>query len=263
MIWFFIFFFAILGLFVGSWIGTVAFRLAEDLPLRGKATCRVCLEPVATADLIPVLSYVRLHGRCRSCSSVIGWHYPMIELVVGVVFAVLAARTLFAPDLWFTIAPEFVGGLLARDLIATAFLVLLFAYDAKKFVVPDRISIPAIILVILMNIVLGIEPLEWILGGLIGALFFGIQYLVSAGALVGAGDIRAGALVGVILGFPGGIEAIVGAYVLACLVAIPLFLTKKVGFLDKAPFVSFLAVSTIILLCIGPVLHTSFLTLFG
>ena len=263
MMWLFIVGFGAIGLFVGSLFATTVFRVVDHLPVKGRPSCRTCLAPVATADLIPVVSYLRLRGRCRNCTSVIEWQYPAIELAMGIVFAVLAARTVLVPSLWFDVEQVKLGALLIRDLVAAATFVILFAYDVRQYVVPDKISLPAILVIILMNIVLGIPAVAWIMGGLIGALFFGIQYAVSGGHLVGSGDIRAGALVGVVLGFPGVLESIAGAYVLACIVAIPLFLSKKISSNDKAPFVAFLAVSTIVLLCTGPILNSVFFQFFG
>ena len=121
------------GLIVGSFLNVCIHRL----PLRESvmwpaSRCPHCRAELKPYDNIPVVSYLMLRGRCRSCGKPISVQYPIVELLTGVLF--LAAFMLFEPPL-----------LYQRLLFACA-MVVLFVIDLEHRILPDVITLPGIIL---------------------------------------------------------------------------------------------------------------------
>jgi prepilin signal peptidase PulO-like enzyme (type II secretory pathway) len=152
---------------------------------------------------------------------------------------------------------EFFNGLsesvfLIRDLVFVGYLVVIFVYDLRYMLILDRVTIPAMIIAITLNLWLGIIP-TWsiFVGGLVIAAFFWIQFFVSRGTWVGGGDIRMGALMGFMLGLWHGLAALFFAYVLGAIVSVLLVLVGKASRKTPIPFGVFLCVGTLVMLFAG------------
>jgi prepilin signal peptidase PulO-like enzyme (type II secretory pathway) len=258
---FFVFMF-ILGACVGSFLNVAIFRTHEGESIaRGRSKCRVCEEPVSVGDLVPILSYVRLKGRCRSCKSIISWQYPAVEVATGLLFMLgyLIVSTQGADNLGLL----FMAMLLLRYAVFIAYLVIIFVYDLRHMLILDRFTIPAMIFAIIMNLWLGTVPAWSILvGGAVLAGFFWLQFAISKGTWVGGGDIRMGALMGFMLGLEHGLVALFIAYVLGATVGIGMIASGKATRKTPIPFGSFLAVATVIVLFFGGPLIDWYLSLF-
>ena len=157
------------GLAVGSFLNVVAARvpLRRSLVRPGSA-CMSCNAPIAWYDNVPVLSYLVLRGRCRSCRAPIGALYPAVELAS----ALLVAGCVLA------------FGLTLRAAIAAFFccvLVAISAVDLRHRIVPDRIVLPATVLVLAAQTVR--DPgLEWPLAALGASLFLFLAVLAWHGS---------------------------------------------------------------------------------
>ncbi len=245
-----LFVFAI-GLCVGSFLNVAIFRVHEgEQMVRGRSKCMTCEEPLGPKDLVPVLSYIALKGRCRKCKAVVSWQYPAIELVTGLLFVVL--YRLHGMEM-----------VLLRDAVFVAYLIIIFVYDLRYMYILDKFTIPAMIVAVLANLWLGIIPAWSILvGGLVLAGFFLTQFLVSRGTWVGGGDIRMGALMGFMLGLTHGLVALFLAYVLGGLVGGYLLATGKVDRKTPIPFGTFLAVGTLLMLLSGDSIISWYLGFF-
>jgi prepilin signal peptidase PulO-like enzyme (type II secretory pathway) len=241
----------LIGLCVGSFLNVAIFRVHEgEQVVRGRSKCMKCEEPLGPRDLVPVLSYVALKGRCRRCKAVVSWQYPVIELVTGLVFVLL----------YLLHGMEMV---LLRDAVFVAYLIIIFVYDLRYMYILDKFTIPAMIFALLANLWLGIVPAWSILvGGLVLASFFAIQYLVSRGTWVGGGDIRMGALMGFMLGLTHGLVALFLAYVLGGLVGAYLLITGKVDRKTPIPFGTFLAIGTLLMILSGDSIISWYLGFF-
>lgn len=242
----------VLGVVTGSIVNATVLRTKAGLPIMGRAKCLSCVEPLAWFDLIPVVSYFVLKGRCRRCSSAIEWQYPAVEVAVGLLFALFSSRIMLDIGV-----PGYITGtenviLFIRDAVVSVFLVIIFLYDFRFSVIPDRFSIPAIILVILFNIMLGASTWSMLLGGLALGGFFSIQYLVSQGRWVGGGDIRMGLLMGFLLGLPLGMVALFWSYVLGAIAGVILIAFGHRKLNSHVPFGTFLAAATILVMIAGP-----------
>jgi len=213
--------------------------------------------PIAWYDLIPVLSFVLLRQRCRSCKGAISWQYPLVELVTGVLFLVIYfnAVTGVSPD-----SDKLM--LVIPHIIFTIFLIVLFVYDLKYKLLLDRFTIPAMIVALLLNLFLGIPVWSMLLGAIVIGGFFLIQWLLSKGKWIGDGDIRMGALMGLMLGFEHGLVALFLAYMLGAAVGVILIMSKKAKMHTQIPFGTFLAVATFVSLLWGEQIVQWYLGLF-
>ena len=242
----------LLGLCVGSFLNVVIFRVHDgESFVRGRSKCRTCEEPLGIRDLVPVLSYLNLRGRCRGCKNVIAWQYPAVELATGALFILAYTHA--------GVTIQFV-----RDAVFASFLVIIFVYDLRHMLIIDRFTIPAIIFAIIVNLWLGFIP-AWSLlaGGLVLSAFFWIQFLVSRGTWVGGGDIRMGALMGFMLGLEQGLVALFLAYVFGAIVGGALLLAGKVNRKTPIPFGTFLATSTLAVMFVGAPMVQWYLRLFN
>ena len=124
----------IFGLIVGSFLNCVVYRLEQDSSfLGGRSFCPLCKHKLSWRDLIPVFSFLILKGKCRYCQQKISWQYPLVELVTGFLFFLVFHYTRY--DI-----PYIVYGL-----IITAFLIIIFVYDLKHYLIPDKVIYPAIL----------------------------------------------------------------------------------------------------------------------
>lgn len=254
----------VIGLCVGSFLNAAIFRIKEGVSVaRGRSKCTTCEEPIDAKDLIPVLSYLRLKGRCRKCKSVISWQYPAVEAVTALLFAVAVLRVEYiwaqggVDDLFFYLW-------VLRDWIFIAFLVIIFVYDLRHMLILDKFTVPAMIIAVLTNLWLGLVPAgSMLLGALALAAFFHLQYVVSKGTWVGGGDIRMGALMGFMLGLQHAMVALFLAYVLGAVISMFLLWSKKVDRKTAIPFGTFLSVATVVVLFAGDWIIWWYLGLFS
>lgn len=243
---------AVIGVVIGSIVNATVLRTKNGLPLMSRAKCIRCVEPIAWFDLIPVVSYFVLKGRCRRCTAAIEWQYPAVEAAMAVLFALFAARIMFGVGIPAFVDEHELGVLFLRDAVISVFLVVIFLYDFRFSLIPDRFSIPAIVAAILFNLALGATGWSLLLGGLAIGAFFAIQFLASQGKWVGGGDIRIGLLMGFLLGLPLGVVALFLSYVMGSIGGLYLVGRGHRRLDSHVPFGTFLALGTIVAVLVGP-----------
>lgn len=225
----------------GSWARSVI----------GRSRCDQCAHVLGALQLVPVLSWVWLRGRCASCHGLLSRVYPLVECGVGLALSLVWIRAVgFGADPLAIDAS--VWAVVLQNAVFTTLLALLFLYDLRRGRLPDRITIPAIILVVVWNGLQGRDGREMLLGALVVGGFFLAQFLVSRGRWVGGGDIRMGVLLGVMLGLVGGMEALVLAYVLGACVGLWLIAFRGATRKTPLPFGTFLAIGGYVVLLWGP-----------
>ena len=218
------------GLVIGSFLNVVIVRVPERRSLwRPRSGCPTCGAQLAWHDNVPVLSFLLLRGRCRSCRTPISWRYPIVE--IGNAVALVSAAVAFGPTAEFIVA----GALLAA-------LIVVVAIDLQHQLIPDVITIPGIVLGLLANLLTGhVSWLESVIGIVIaGGLFLTI--IVASGGGMGGGDLKLGAMLGAFLGWKALLFALFVAIVLGGMVAIALLTLRLRGRKDPVPFGPFLAV---------------------
>ena len=229
----------LIGLAIGSFLNVVICRLdQEKSPVRGRSFCPQCHRQIAWYDNIPILSFLLLGGRCRHCRESISLQYPLVELATAVIFILLYWR--FGPGLPFLVTAVF-----------SCFLLVIFTYDLKHYLILDRVAVPAMIFAFLANLYLGLGFWHLILGAIIGGGFFAVQFFVSQGKWVGDGDIRLGALMGLMLGWKYLLVALFLAYLIGAGFGLILIFLNKKKMSSAIPFGPFLAGATFITLLYG------------
>lgn len=242
----------VLGAVCGSALSALLHRQATNQSwVRGRSQCTHCKHVLAARDLVPVVSYLLLGGKCRYCGHKIGRGYPAMELLTAALF-VLVVFVRLAPLHGNWLAADFHRwSLIGRDLAAVVVLLQIFFFDLRHGYILDQVTLPAIVVFFVWNIFLDVRPSVLLLGMAAGAACFGLQYLVSQGKWVGSGDIRLGALMGALVGWPLVAVALFFAYVGGGLFGIFLLATKRKSWGSQIPFGTFLAAGTLVTLLWG------------
>lgn len=211
----FLLFAGLLGLLLGSFYGLCTVRLATGKSIvRPGSRCPHCRRPLRPWELVPVVSYVALRGRCAGCAHPISPAYPAIE-VLSAVWAVLVARTV-GPTPWF-VGYMLLGGL----------FIVLSVIDLRTFRLPDALTYPAA----LVGIAIGaarpdVGPTSALLGAATGCGVFWLiatLYRLAKGTEgLGGGDIKLMVSIGGVVGLAGLANAVLLGSV-AALCASPLF----------------------------------------
>lgn len=229
-----------LGLILGSFTNAAAYRLRYRKPglFFGRSKCVKCGHTLHARDLIPLLSYTLLRGKCRHCDKSIGSHYFWTELLFALTFVVVAFFTGFTEI-----------GLLLWNLLFAGIFLFLASYDLQFGEIPDELSLPAALLA-LLGIALPFTPSlsTSLIGFFIGGGFFAGLVLISNGKWMGGGDIRMGLLLGALLGWQGFLIALFFASVVGSVVGLTQVIRKKRKLRSPLPFGPFLALGGIIAL---------------
>lgn len=234
------FLFFILGAAVGSFLNVVVYRInIKKSFVKGRSFCPYCKKLIAWYDNIPLLSFILLAGKCRQCKKKISWQYVIVELITGLIFLLGFWRF------------GLTWSLLAYC-VYVSFLIIIFIYDLKYYLILDKISLPAIVTALILNLVLGFEISNLLLGATIGAGFFAFQYFISKGRWVGDGDIRLGALMGLMLGWRSLLVALLIAYVIGAVYGLVVIFLGKKQLKSELPFGPFLTFGTLVALLFGP-----------
>lgn len=236
----FSFFIFILGLMAGSFLNCVIYRSEEKKSfLKGRSFCPYCKHQLSWQDLIPVFSFLFLKGKCRYCQKPISWQYPLVEISTALIFLLVFNFQLSIFN--FIIAP---------------LLIIIFVYDLKHYIIPDKIIYPAVGIAFIYNLLrLILEPGRFSFGVFWAALaatgFFTAIVLISRGKWMGIGDIKLAALMGLILGFPGILVALFLAFFIGAAVGVGLIAAGKKKLSSEVPFGPFLVTGTFIALFWG------------
>lgn len=253
-----IFYVFIFGLIIGSFINCLIYRLNKDVSLWGRSFCPKCKKQISWHDNIPIISFMLLKGRCRHCKNKISYQYPIVELITGILFAAV-----YIVNFQFLVFDNLTVIKFTRDLLLVFFMIVIFIYDLKWYLILDIITIPASILFFIFNVILGFNWFSLIILGIIGASFFLAQFLISRGMWIGGGDIRLGFLLGISLGrLDYLILAIVLGYFIGSIVGIGLIIANKKKWSSKIPLGIFLSTSTIITLLYGDFIINWYVRLF-
>jgi leader peptidase (prepilin peptidase)/N-methyltransferase len=237
------------GLAVGSFLNVVAARLPlkRSIVSPGSA-CPSCETSIAWYDNIPLVSYVVLRGRCRSCGVHIALRYPLVELVTAL---------LIAGSVW-----KF--GLTGDAALAAFFcaaLVAVSATDLEHRIIPNRIVLPASVVVLVAQTALH-PSIEWTLGAL-GASGFLFAAALAYPKGMGMGDVKLALLMGAMLGRTVSVALMVG--MLAALVPSVALLVRHGSAARKMgiPFGPFLALGSVVALFAGNWLLDGYLSLIS
>jgi len=223
---------ALLGLAVGSFLNVCIYRIpAGESIVAPPSHCPVCQTRLKAPDLIPVLSYIFLKGRCRYCQTPISPRYALVEALTAIVFIMVLYK--FG-----------VGATLVKYLFATALIITVTFIDLDHFIIPNGLVLAGIIAGLAFLPLTGEFTALNALSGILSASgFLLFLYIVSRGGM-GMGDIKLAAVMGIFLGWPMSLFAVILACFTAGLVGIALLLTGLKKRKDPIPFGPFLAFAT-------------------
>lgn len=231
----------VFGLIIGSFLNCLIWRLHEKEGLMNRSYCPKCRKQIAWYDNIPILSFIMLKGKCRHCGKPIAWQYPAVELSTGWLFA-----TAYYLNYGGMIDDKLFIVQLLRDWFIIAVMIVIFIYDLRWSEILDKVTLPACLAALIINLALGFSLWNLLISGIIGSSFFLIQFLISHGKWIGGGDIRLGLLMGLALGWPVVILAVIISYFIGSIVGVGLILAGKKKWGSEVPLGVFLAVGSII-----------------
>ena len=243
------FFILFLGIILGSFINAWVWRIENNLSIaKGRSMCPHCKHTLAWYDLLPVLSYLMLRGRCRYCKAKISSQYPIIEISTGLIFMTL----------YIFQSPQSVQQWVALVilLVTTVLLVAAYIYDAKHMELPEMFMLPAIALGLVyfgLNIfwqgVGAMVPQAIALGAFVFAYI--AMWYFSKGQWLGAGDIRLAAIMGLFLTPKQLVVSIFSAYLIGSIYGLSILVKSKKKQGIKVPFGPFLIIGFYIGLFFG------------
>jgi prepilin signal peptidase PulO-like enzyme (type II secretory pathway) len=226
-----IIFLFVLGACLGSFGSVIISRVPQRKSIGGRSQCPACRKQITAYDLIPVLSYCMLKGKCRQCGKKISLRYPLLELGSAIVIVLPAITEGYIDP--FTVS---LG-------IALWLFLLLAVMDGDSKHIPDAVSVPLLLVTFLAAVLRG--NTVWI-APVVGGGFFFLQWAVSRGRIMGSGDIIIGIAMGMILGmWQQTLLAIGISYVVGAIVASALLVRNILSRKDRIAFVPFLFLGTI------------------
>jgi leader peptidase (prepilin peptidase) / N-methyltransferase len=239
----------LVGLAFGSFASVIIHRLhtQERGILWGRSKCPRCEKKLKTRDLVPLLSFIINKFKCRFCEKKISLHYPMLEITMGIFFALTYYLTITTFNLGIG---DF--GVVVFYLFTAFIFVLLSFYDMLFREVPDIVSLPAILISIISVLILKTHSLDSLMLGIATPVFFfGALFYLSRGRWLGGGDVRIGALMGAILGWPNIVTGLFLGYLLGAAYSLMGMTMGKLSRKSQIPFAPFLLLGTYITLFWG------------
>ncbi len=214
----------------------VADRIVRDETfVKGKSYCEFCKHPLSFFDLLPIISFLYLRGKCRYCGKKLSWYYPISELVTAFVFAINTVVIGIASPIL----------LLITLFIVSCFLIILFA-DIKYGIIPDKIVYPLFVGILIFRLLTGVHTLlPYVFSALGAGIFFLLLFLITKGRGMGFGDVKYAVVMGLFLGFPGIIYGLYIAFLTGAFVSFILILWKRKKIKSTIPFGPFLVFGTL------------------
>ena len=236
-----LFLFFVLGLIIGSFLNVVIYRLNTSKSLGGRSACMSCQNKLSWYELIPLLSFLGLKGRCQNCKTKISIQYPLVELLTGLIFAGLFLK-LFQNN-FFIFNFVFVFTFIYYAAMFSLLLVIA-VYDLRHKIIPNNLALTFCVLSIFSSNAF----IFAIFDGIFLALPFAFLWLVSKGTWIGLGDAKLVLGLGWFLGFSQALSAIMLAFWSGALVGLALLIFKKTstGMKTEIPFAPFLIVGAFI-----------------
>jgi leader peptidase (prepilin peptidase)/N-methyltransferase len=246
--------FALAGLMIGSFLNVCIYRLPRRESIVWPAShCTSCHRPLAWFENVPVIGWLALRGRCRTCGSRISAMYPLVEVTTAVVFA--------GGVLVYGLSP-----LLFVRLAFACALIVLFVIDLQHRILPNVITLPGIAAGFAASLFL---PPGW-LSSLIGILAGGGILFAIAEAYyrlrgiegLGMGDVKMLAMIGAVLGWPLMLLTLVFASFAGSVIGVGLMASGRGGMQAALPFGTFLALGALVAAVAGDPILSWYLSFY-
>ena len=236
-----------MGLIVGSFLNVCIYRLPRRQSLNWPGSrCTSCERALSWYENIPLVSWIVLRGRCRTCGAGISVMYPLVELVTGALFVAGYAIYGWTP-------------LLAVRLAFACAMVVLFAVDLRHHILPNVITVPGIVIGLLVSLFLPTPGWRSSLIGLIagGGVLFAIAeayYRFRGVEGLGMGDVKMLSMIGAFLGWELMLVTLILASFAGSIIGVGVIAMGRGGMKAALPFGTFLAVGALIAAVAGDAL---------
>ncbi len=233
----------IFGAVVGSFLNVVILRLNTGQSIvSGRSKCFSCAKKLRWYELLPVISFIFLRGKCSACRANISWQYPAVEIVTGLIFLQIFNEFSF----YFLLSTFYF-------LLVFSVLIIIAVYDYRHQIIPNLFVWIFNILAFLKlfeNWPLKIENFDFngLLSGFMLFAFFALLWGVSRGRWMGFGDAKLALGIGWLLGITNGISAVTLAFWIGAIIGVLLiYLNKnKYGLKSNIAFGPFMILGTAI-----------------
>ncbi len=212
--------------------------------------------------MFPVLSFFILKGKCRNCKKSISWQYPIVELATGLLFLLIFSQN------GLTVSFENIFSVASYWLIA-CFLIVIFVYDLKHYIIPDKVLFPAIAVALAYDVFSLFAAqyslssfFSFVIAAIVASGFFLAIFLVSGGKWMGFGDVKLAILLGLILGWPDILTGLFLGFFFGAIIGVALMILKKKSIKSQIPFGPFLIAGTLAALFWGQQILGWYLNLF-
>lgn len=240
-----LFLFLLYGILIGSFLNVLILRipLKEEF-VKTRSHCPKCQYQLKWYDLIPILSYIALRGRCRKCQVSISPQYPLIELLNGVAYLGIY---------------KYMGLSITTILTCIAFSILLviFIIDIRYMIIPNGLVVALFILAVIETIVMR-AYLQNIIGFFAVSVFLLVLLIITRGGL-GFGDVKLMAVAGLLIGWQKIILALMIGSIVGSLIGIGLLVFKITKRKEPIPFAPFLTVGIMLAMLFGDSIITWYL----
>ncbi|NLO81634.1 MAG: prepilin peptidase [Clostridiales bacterium] len=234
----------IIGLLVGSFLNVCIYRIPrkESIVWPG-SRCTACNTRLTPLDLVPVLSFIFLKGRCRYCKQPIAWRYPAVELLTALLFWLVYRRYGMEP-------------VTAYYLILTCILIVTSAIDMEHQIIPNGLVLTGITAGIVFNLAgVGISFMDGLYGLILGGGSLALVALVSLFVFrregIGGGDIKLMAAIGLYLGWRLTALALLLSVYIGGMIGLLLLIMKIKKRGDYIAYGPFLAIASLIAILYG------------
>ncbi len=278
----------IIGIALGSFVDCIANRSLTTISFFGRSFCDHCKKKLSWYELIPLFSYLFLRGKCSHCHKKISLESFLIEILVGLLTAILFYLTLPSDLLTQPIYQQILQfSEIVLKLIVLIVLSTIFITDIKSGLIPDRITYPSVAIYLVMLILLSALKIGFFyytllndpfgkfllpphsdyfynrlfdMGSFLGTsvltgvgigLFFLILILVTRGRGMGGGDMKLGVFLGLAFGFPAALTVLILSFFTGSIFGIALLLIGRKKFGQTIPFGPFLSLAGILTLFWG------------
>lgn len=249
----------IFGCSIGSFLNVIIDRLPVGKSIVYPSShCPHCRHRLSSRDLIPLLSFLYLRGRCKYCKEKIGWYYPLIEVVTGALFVI----TTFV---WTYQSSGF--AYLVYLLFIISSLIIIFFIDLRFGIIPFKIVVIALVVITIWYLLdfsgIIVLFLNYFLSGVGVFAGFLLLFLVTRGRGIGFGDVVFSLFMGYLLGFPNIVLAVYISFLTGAFVSLILVAARKKkikgGIISFGPFLVF---GTIVSLFWGEIIINKLLLYF-
>lgn len=246
----------LLGLFIGSFLNVLADRLSKEETIGGRSRCDKCKHKLAWFDLIPIISFTLLKGKCRYCRAPISIGHVYAEIITGVVFIL----TWYLSHLFYSALPLHIV-----HVVIAGILIVMLLSDIRYQIIPDEMQIALglagiarfffLTVSLYRPIIPQIYNMEYLYlvgqllgGGVIVALPLLAIFLITKGKGMGFGDVKLTFNMGLVLGMWNGLYALYIGFISGGIVGAYILITKKAKLKSKIAFGPFLILGLYIML---------------